>query len=130
MTDFDVYYKGMDSTGGKYAGTILHVCLSGAKVGTGMVPPRVLKITVTCEEADVAAFWIPNYAERYAATDKIAEPPIDGLPAASLLLLKTRFLVDVTKHKNCDKITLAELKTVDRLPAARVASTLGIKIDG
>jgi len=111
MTEWDVYYRAVDGSCGRFAGTILHVCRAGSLVGSRMVPPRVLRCSVTCSESDVLKFWNPGYAE-------------------AGMLLQTRRLINVLRVRHQDSFSLQDFPLIDRLPAARALVALGFTIHG
>jgi len=116
MKAWDVYYRGDEGSAGRFAGTIIHVGPSGLCVGDAMVPPDVLRVTVYCEETQLSQFWQPHYVERDSLSSQ--EPLI-------VIHLRSRYLIDLSRVVHGASYTLAQLKTIDRLPAVRALRTLG-----
>ena len=119
MKEWDVYYLGLDGTAGRFKGLVIHVCPAGKKAGRLMVPPLVGKVTVTCDEADLAKFYQLNYQEHTvnAEGDRILS-----------LSLRSRFIVDTVALGTATKVALKQLPITDRLTAASALRDLGIAV--
>lgn len=119
MKDFDIYYLPKDGNGGRFAGLIIHVCPAGKKVGRMMKAPLVHRVTVTCEPKDIPSFFELNHA--------VEETTTDG-DRVTTMNLRSRYCVDTTKISADAKVPLSQLPIIDRLEAARVLESLGIKL--
>lgn len=118
MKDWDVYYLGLDGTAGRFKGLVIHTCPAGKKVGRYMVPPVVLKVTVTCEESDLEKFCQLHYQEDELDAEGERVPTIT---------LRSRFIIDTATLGAAKTVALKDLPIVDRLPATRALLDLGIK---